>query len=47
MEQLYLSKSEKTNALNPKPETIRFLLDYSRSLKIVEAGGIEIDLMNN
>lgn len=37
MTQLYSNKKSSDSKMNPKKETIQFLLDYSKSLKIVNA----------
>tara|TARA_B100000768_G_scaffold44846_1_gene43656 strand:+ start:666 stop:809 length:144 start_codon:yes stop_codon:yes gene_type:complete len=46
MQKNYFKKDLQSSNLNPKKETIRFLLDYSKSLNIINLnfGQIEINL---
>ncbi len=43
MEKIYSKKKDKCTLLRAKPETVDFLLAYSKSLKITEAKGIEFE----
>jgi hypothetical protein len=43
MEKLYTKKKDQSKLVEAKPETIRFLLNYSKSLKITEAKGIKFE----
>lgn len=49
MEHLYTkpSKEEKLNALNPKKETIQFLLNYSKALHITKSEELSFDCILN
>ncbi len=39
MEQLYSETPDRCKLITASPETVRFLLDYSRSLHVVKTGG--------
>jgi hypothetical protein len=43
MEKIYSKKKRKRTLLTAKPETVEFLLAYSKSLKITKAEGIEFE----
>lgn len=43
MEKIYSKQKQKRTALKAKPETVEFLLAYSKSLKITEAKGIKFE----
>lgn len=43
MEKIYQSKRNNCKLVAAKPETIKFLLDYSKSLKVTEAKGIKFE----
>ena len=43
MEKIYVKNKSKCKIVNAKPETIQFLLNYSKSLKITEANGIKFE----
>jgi len=43
MEKIYVKNHSKCKILKAKPETIQFLLNYSKSLKITEADGIKFE----
>ncbi|MFS4469180.1 hypothetical protein [Maribacter sp. 2210JD10-5] len=44
MEKIYAKRNEdQCKLVKAKPETIRFLLDYSKSLKVTEAKGITFE----
>ncbi|MDG1573029.1 hypothetical protein OZ410_11930 [Robiginitalea sp. M366] len=43
MEQLYTKTSPQCKLVTASEETVRFLLDYSKSLSIVEADGMTIE----
>ncbi len=40
MENIYATNKKKCELVKAKPETIQFLLDYSKSLHFVEKDGI-------
>lgn len=41
------SKEEKLQNLNPKKETVRFLLNYSKALRITEYQKMKFDTLLN
>lgn len=43
MKQIYPGKPESCELVKARPETIRFLTDYSRSLNIVSLNGIDFE----
>lgn len=43
MEKIYAKKKDQCKLVKAKPETIDFLLSYSKSLKITEAKGIKFE----
>ncbi|WP_281543038.1 hypothetical protein [Maribacter aestuarii] len=43
MEKIYANKKGKCKLVKAKPETINFLLSYSKSLNITKAKGIEFE----
>lgn len=43
MEKIYQTKVNTSKTVSAKPETIKFLLDYSKSLNITEANGIQFE----
>lgn len=43
MEKIYPTNTKATKKVSAKPETIKFLLDYSKSLKVTEANGIKFE----
>jgi len=43
MEKIYSKKKDQCKLVEAKPETIQFLLNYSKSLKITEAKGIKFE----
>jgi hypothetical protein len=43
MEKTYATEKNKCKLIKTKPETINFLLAYSKSLKITEAKGIQFE----
>ena len=47
MGEIYSRPSEKANNLKPKKETIKFLLDYSKSLKVLKTKKFLIDVNQN
>ena len=48
MAKLYTSSQPLNNfKLNPKKETIKFLLDYSKSLCVIETGNYSFDIIKN
>ena len=47
MAQLYTENLSNSEQLNPKHETIRFLLDYSKALRIVHFEGLKFDNVLN
>ncbi len=48
MAKLYFTKKTVTNKiLNPKKETVSFLLNYSKALNIVNVGKMKIETISN
>jgi len=43
MEKFYTKDKSKRRSVKAKPETIQFLLSYSKSLEIIEAKGIQFE----
>ncbi len=43
MEKVYAKKKDKCKLATAKPETVEFLLAFSKSLKITEAKGITFE----
>ncbi len=47
MEKIYVKNKNKCKLAKAKPETIQFLLNYSKSLIITEADGIKFETNMN
>jgi len=43
MEKIYVENRGKCKLVEAKPETVQFLLNYSKSLKITEVDGIKFE----
>lgn len=43
MEKIYLKNQDTCKLAKAKPETVQFLLSYSKSLKITKAKGIKFE----
>jgi len=43
MEKIYAKNQDRCKLAKAKPETVKFLLDYSKSLEINEAQGIKFE----
>ncbi len=43
MEKIYIKKKDKCTLVTAKPETVEFLLAFSKSLRITEAKGIKFE----
>jgi len=43
MKEIYSDDKKKCKLVKAKPETIEFLLNYSKSLKITEAKGLKFE----
>ena len=43
MEKIYQTKTKTNKTVSAKSETIQFLLNYSKSLKVTEAKGIKFE----
>ncbi|MDF4222796.1 MULTISPECIES: hypothetical protein [Maribacter] len=43
MEKIYTKDQNKTKLVKAKPETIQFLLSYSKSLNITEVDGLQFE----
>ena len=44
MPKLYTQGSEKMNTLQPKKETIRFILNYSKAMRIMRVGKLQVEV---
>ena len=47
MAKLYTEKPLNSNTFNPKPETINFLLNYSKALKVAVYKGLNFESIIN
>ncbi|WP_248723009.1 hypothetical protein [Seonamhaeicola sp. ML3] len=47
MAKLYTEKHFKKNELEPKEETVRFLLDYSKALSVVNCNNEKLEMLLN
>jgi hypothetical protein len=47
MPKLYSQGSKKMNTLQPKKETINFILNYSKAMRIMRAGKMKIEVHQN
>ena len=47
MEKIYIKNKNTCKLAKAKPETIQFLLNYSKSLKITEVDGIKFETNMN
>jgi hypothetical protein len=47
MEQLYFENTSNSEQLKPRKEKIRFLLDYSKSLKIITTDRNNFEILVN
>ena len=47
MAKLYSKKRIEAPKMEPKSETISFLLNYSKALTIVKAGNISVEIVKN
>ncbi len=47
MEDIYANDETKCRLVKAKPETVRFLLDYSRSLHLTEIEGVIFESNKN
>lgn len=47
MEKIYTNNTAKQKVVKAKPETISFLLNYSKSLDMIKAGGIHFETHKN
>jgi hypothetical protein len=43
MEKIYSKEQKKCDLVKAKPETVQFLLNFSKSLRITEAEGIQFE----
>ena len=43
MEKIYAKDQDRCKLTKAKPQTVRFLLDYSKSLKITEVQGFKFE----
>ncbi len=47
MAKLYTKKTKSTQKMLPKQETVNFILNYSKALKIVKVGNENVELNAN
>ena len=47
MAKIYSQESPKFKKLNPKDETINFLLNYSKALRIIKCNNLEFESVLN
>jgi len=47
MEKIYSNNTKDRKLVKTKPETVQFLLNFSKSLEIVEAKGIKFESNKN
>ena len=47
MAKLYSECPQKQNNLNPKEETIDFLLNYSKALSVIECNNLKFEALQN
>lgn len=47
MPKLYTQGSKKMNRLQPKQNTVNFILNYSKALCIMEAGKMKVEVHQN
>lgn len=47
MAKLYTKKTQSTQKMLPEQETVNFILNYSKALKIVKVGNEKIELNAN
>jgi hypothetical protein len=47
MEKIYSDASPKKNNLQPKDETLRFLLDYSKALSVISYKKLKFEALLN
>lgn len=47
MEKTYTNNTKGYKLVQAKPETVQFLLNYSKSIEIAEVNGMEIEINKN
>ena len=47
MAEIYFENTSNSEQLKPRKETIRFLLDYSKALKVIVLGNIKCEAFIN
>lgn len=47
MAKLYFKRSQKHNNLTPSDDTVEFLLNYSKALRVLDCGQIKIETLLN
>jgi hypothetical protein len=47
MEKIYANKTKDCKLVKSKPQTVQFLLNYSKSLEVAEVDGIKIEINKN
>jgi hypothetical protein len=47
MEKIYSKKNFKLETLQPKKETVNFLLNYSKALSVINCNGLKFEALLN
>lgn len=47
MPKLYTQGSKKMDTLQPKNETINFILNYSKAMRIIRVGKLQVEVHQN
>lgn len=47
MAKLYTEKNFTENELEPKEETVKFLLDYSKALSVINSNNLKFEILQN
>lgn len=47
MAQLYSKQNSDNKKISPKKETLRFILDYSKALSVINCNGLKFDMLQN
>ncbi len=47
MPKLYTQGSKKMNTLQPKNETINFILNYSKAMRVIRVGKLQVEVHQN
>ncbi len=47
MAKLYIENFDDTELFEPKEETVNFILNYSKALKIIKRNSLEFEMLQN